>query len=87
MNFLEFLGLKKVMDDTDTKNAIKLPVDYVTPVQEPESEEHFRVGTTTDGGTTLTLMSSRNSMTLTMTPEYCEKLIRMLRATYTNEQA
>lgn len=55
------------------------------PVPEPQPKmckEHYRVGVTNDGGTTLTLISDGNTMTLTMTQEYCERLIRMLRATY-----
>jgi hypothetical protein len=46
--------------------------------------EHFRVGATRFGETTLTLMSEDgNTMTLTMGQTACEQLIRMLRATYT----
>ena len=56
------------------------------PAHEPQPKpckEHYRVGFTTDGGTTLTLMGEGgNTMTLTMNREYCERLIRMLRASY-----
>jgi hypothetical protein len=85
MNFLEFLGLKKVMDDTDTKNVVKLPVDYVKPVEPPEPREHYRVGFTDQGDTTLTLMGDFGSTTLTMNREACEQMIKMLRATYSQE--
>lgn len=86
MNFLEFLGLKKVMDDTDSKNVVKLPVDYVKPIPISKPKEHYRVGVTTDGCTTLTLMGDNgNSMTLTMTREYCEQLIRMLESTFEDD--
>jgi len=46
--------------------------------------EHFRVGATRFGETTLTIMAEDgNTMTLTMGQTACEQLIRMLRATYT----
>jgi hypothetical protein len=87
MNFLEFLGLKKVMDDTDTKNVVKLPVDYVKPAPEPRSKEHYRVGFTNDGITTLTFINNEGwgNMTLTMNQPACEQLIKLLRATYQEE--
>ena len=87
MNFLEFLGWKKVMDDIDTKNVVKLPVDYVKPAPKPQSKEHYRVGFTDDGITTLTFINDKGwgSMTLTMNQPACEQLIKLLRATYTEE--
>lgn len=87
MNFLEFLGLKKVMDDTDTKNVAKLPVDYTEPDPlPPKPREFYRVGFTDDGYTTLTLCGNNGeSMTLSMSQSSCEHLIRMLQATYTEE--
>jgi hypothetical protein len=54
---------------------------------EKESKEYFRVGTTNDGRTTLTFISDGGgSMTLTMNQSACEQLIRMLRATYDEEE-
>jgi hypothetical protein len=86
MNFLQFLGLKKAMDDTDPKNVVKLPVDYIKPTLISKPKEYYRVGVTTDGGTTLTLMGDNGtSMTLTMTREYCEQLIRMLESTFEDD--
>jgi len=83
MNFLEFLGFKKVMDDLEPKNVVKLPVDYVKPVPEPKPREHYRVGFNDQGMTTLTFISDNgHSMTLSMTPDACEQMIRMLRSTY-----
>lgn len=83
MNFLEWLGFNKVMEDTESKNVVKLPVDYVKPVAPPKPKEHYRVGFDDHGMTTLTLISdSYNSMTLSMNKEACEQLIKMLRATY-----
>lgn len=83
MNFLEWLGFKKVMEDTEPKNVVKLPVDYVKPVAPPKPKEHYRVGFDDQGMTTLTLIADNgNTMTLSMNQEACEQLIRMLRSTY-----
>jgi hypothetical protein len=64
-------------------------IDFPKPilVPEPNPQEHYRVGFTTDGSTTLTLLSVQGygSMTLTMDRNSCEQLIKMLRATYTDE--
>lgn len=85
MNFLEFLGFKKVMDDLEPKNVVKFPVKPVAPapVAPPRPKEHYRVGFDDQGMTTLTLMAEHgSSMTLSMNQEACEQLIKMLRATY-----
>ena len=88
MNFLEWLGVKKVMEDTDPKNVVKLPVDYVKPAPPPpppQPREYYRVGVTDEGRTTLTFITDHgSSTTLTMNKEACEQMIRMLRATYTD---
>ncbi len=56
------------------------------PVPKKEPKEHYRVGFNDEGMTTLTLMTEYgNSMTLSMNQEACEQLIRMLRATYKNQ--
>ncbi len=87
MNFLEWLGIKKVMEDTEPKNVVKLPVDYVKPAPPPKPREHYRVGFNDEGMTTLTLMAAGGgSMTLSMNQDACEHLIRMLRSTYQQEQ-
>ena len=68
----------------DYDNVVKFPAPVAVP--EPQPEEHYRVGFTTDGDTTLTLMSPGGStLTLTMDRDSCEQLIKMLRATYTDE--
>ena len=86
MNFFEWLGFEKFMKDTEPKNVVKLPVDYVKPVAHPKPKEHYRVGFDDQGMTTLTLIADHgNSMTLSMNQEACEQLIKMLRATYKNE--
>jgi hypothetical protein len=83
MKFFKWFGFEKVMEDTEPKNVVKLPVDYIKPAPEPEPKEHYRVGFTDDGKTTLTLIADHgNTMTLTMSQEACEQLIRILRSTY-----
>ena len=83
MNFLEWLGVKKAMEDTEPKNVVKLPVDYVKPVPPKGPKEYYRVGLTDDGQTTLTMIMEHGySTTLTMNKAACEQLIRLLRATY-----
>ena len=86
MNFFEWLGFKKFMEDTKPKNVVKLPVDYVKPAPPPKPKEHYRVGFDDQGMTTLTLIADHGStMTLSMNQEACEQLIRMLRSTYKEE--
>lgn len=71
-------------------------VDFPTPKAVPKvpqfpppkrHQEHYRVGF--DEGSqmvTLTFIADGgNSMTLSMNPEACEKMIRMLRAAYPEE--
>lgn len=54
---------------------------------EKEPKEYFRVGATNDGRTTLTFVSDGGgTMTLTMNRDACEQMIRMLRATYIEEE-
>ena len=56
------------------------------PKTQPDNEL-YRVGYTAEGWLTLTLMSTNGfSQTLSMTPEACERMIRMLRATYTEDE-
>jgi len=70
---------KDIADVEKVINEVKLP--NTEPLN-----EHFRVGYTTDGYVTLTLRSTDGfSQTLSMNPAACERLIRMLRATYTEE--
>ena len=67
-------------------NVVPFPEPKLTPVPESEPEEHYRVGFTTAGDTTLTLRSPGGaSMTLTMSQDATERLIKMLRATYQDE--
>ena len=65
-------------------NVIEFPKPVAVP--DPVPEEHYRVGFTSDGSTTLTMLTSSGAtMTLTMDRSSCEQLIKMLRATYIDE--
>jgi len=62
----------------------------IKKISSPEftSDEVFRVGSTRFGETTLTLMTPDGmSMTATMNQTTCERLIRMLQATFTEEES
>ena len=64
------------------KETYSVPAPKTSPVN-----ELYRVGVTNDGMTTLTMMSTDGySMTLSMNPEACERMIRMIRSTYSEEQ-
>ena len=72
--------------DKPVSNVVPFPETKLAAVPEPQPEEHYRVGFTTDDETTLTLLApSGMSTTLTMNRDSCEQLIKMLRATYTDE--
>lgn len=60
--------------------------DYTVPEKSTKLNENYRVGFTDDGFTTLTFMSDSFSSTLYMTPGACERLIRMLRSTYEEDE-
>ena len=61
------------------------PMPAVVPPKPKQPEEHYRVGFDSEGRTTLTLMADTGSMTLSMNQTACEQLIRMLRATYQDD--
>jgi len=78
MNLFEWVGYNKV-----NKDSLKSIEETELPRTEPQNE-HFRVGYTTDGYVTLTLMATNGySQTMSMSPAACERMIRILRATYT----
>ena len=80
--FSNVFGKNVSKDIADVEKVIH---EVKLPNTEPQNE-HFRVGYTTDGYVTLTLRSTDGfSQTLSMTPDACERLIRMLRAAYTEE--
>ena len=57
------------------------------PMPPAKEEEHYRVGVTSDGRTTLTFLgSSGATMTLTMGRDACEQMIRLLEATFDDEK-
>ena len=59
----------------------------MTAVRTNPANEYFRVGATSDGMTTLTIISANGySTTLSLNKTACEQLIRMIRATYVDEQ-
>ena len=72
-------------DDTPKEPQIEDLYKTTTPKTKPQTE-FFRIGATTDGMTTLTIMSSDGySSTLSPNRQACEQLIRMLRATYEDD--
>lgn len=65
----------------DYKQIAEDTYKMVKPVEQPR--EHYRVGFTDDGSTTLTLIGDGgHTMTLTMSQDACEHMVRMLRSTY-----
>ena len=71
--------------DKPVSNVVPFPETKLAAVPEPQPEEHYRVGFTTDGETTLTLIAPGGTVTMTMSRDSTEQLIKMLRATYTDE--
>lgn len=72
-------------DDTPKEPQTEDLYKTTTPKTKPQTE-FFRIGATTDGMTTLTIMSSDGySSTLSLNRQACEQLIRMLRATYEDD--
>jgi hypothetical protein len=68
----------------DAKELYDMPLPKS---QTPVDGEHFRVGSTRYGDTTLTIIAEGgHSLTLTMNQTACEKLIRMLQSTFTEEE-
>jgi hypothetical protein len=73
----------------DAEKLYDMPLSSIKKIQSQEYvlDELFRVGSTSLGETTLTLMTPDGmSMTITMNQTTCEQLIRMLRATYYDEE-
>jgi len=67
----------------NTKDLYDMPLPQS---RTPVDGEHFRVGATRFGDTTLTIIAEGgNSLTLTMNQPACEQLIRMLQSTFTEE--
>lgn len=84
MNIFKWTGHNKVAEDSP-KSIEETELPRTLPRTEPQNE-CFRVGYTTDGYVTLTLMATNGySQTISMTPAACERMIRILRATYTQD--
>ena len=60
--------------------------DYI--VSKPESivKENYSIGVTDDGRTSLTLKDGPYSLSMYMNRDACERMIRMIRATYIDEE-
>jgi hypothetical protein len=64
-----------------TKETYQMPNTVTSP-----PNEIYRVGVTNDGMTTLTMISTDGySMTISLSPAACERMIRMIRSTYEQE--
>jgi hypothetical protein len=60
----------------------------VSPKPKSKQTEFYRVGCTLDGMTSLTLLLEHNmSTTITLTKKDAEQMIRMIRATFTEESS
>lgn len=70
---------KDFMEDANKTYAVP-----TVKVPRQENKEHYRIGRTDKGETTLTMIADGgyHSMTLTMNQEACEQLIRMLESTF-----
>jgi hypothetical protein len=78
-------GRKTVKDfEAEAKETYFVP-EVASPKK--EQKEFYRVGRTDDGYTTLTMIdrSGYGSLTLTMNQEACEQMIRMLKATFSED--
>lgn len=59
--------------------------DYIVPKQSSIVNENYSIGVTDDGRTSLTLKDGPYSLSMYMNRDACERLIRMIRATYIND--
>lgn len=92
MNFLEFLGFKKMVDDTDTKNVLQFPKvavpKLVPPGPTPEELEQkrldqtpvYQVGKTATGRVSLRLGNDQHYTSITMNNDGVRKLVAVLEA-------
>jgi hypothetical protein len=92
MNFLEWMGWKKMNDDNVVKFPTVAPVAPPMPRAEPlktVNKEHYRIGYDHDREmATLTLLDNNNYAitTLSMNRTATEQMIRMLRAAFPVEE-
>lgn len=59
--------------------------DYIVPKQPSIVNENYSIGVTDDGRTSLTLKDGPYSLSMYMNQDACERLIRMIRATYIDD--
>ena len=80
MNFLEWMGIKKVMDDTDPKNVVKFPEKKIpqlvppTPPKDPDPKIYYRFGVTDNNRISFQMGYSE----ITMNKQGCQNLINQL---------
>ena len=60
--------------------------DYIVPKPESTVKENYSIGVTDDGRTSLTLKNGAYSLSMYMNRDACERMIRMIRATYIDEE-
>jgi hypothetical protein len=78
MRFLEWLGLKKMIDDTDPKNVVKFPelkkvppMPEVVPPKEKDAKVYYRFGITDNNRVAFSMGYTE----ITMNREGCQNLI------------
>jgi hypothetical protein len=91
-----FNFLKRKKSDTPWADILPInnlpePVKYPTmppiPNKPQKQTEFYRVGVTEEGLSTLTLIGNHGtSMTMTMTRDFAEQMIRMLQSTFKEEK-
>ncbi len=92
MGFLSFLGFGNMVEDGAKvlefpKPKVVQPIELPKPAPKPEPKEHYRIGYVSETKmTTFTILSDYGSTTLSMNKPACEQLIKMLRATYEDDE-
>ena len=82
MNFLEWMGIKKVIDDTDPKNVVKFPelkrpvpaMPEIKPPKDPDPKIYYRFGVTDNNRISFQMGYSE----ITMNKQGCQNLINQL---------
>lgn len=60
--------------------------DYIVPKSESTVNEIYSIGVADDGRTSLTLKDGPYSLSMYMNRDACERMIRMIRATYIDDE-
>ena len=79
MNFLEWMGIKKVVDDLDPKNVVKFPelkrpapaMPEVKPPKDPDAKVYYRFGVTDNNRVAFQMGYTE----ITMNKQGCKNLI------------